>query len=307
MMTMNDYLARERRLHPEGNANDREKFTLQASFGPRHAVRNPAEAWQDLADEARVARATGTLYEVLSPDWARVNIADWLSSGFSLDDLARLFIASCALSPNSPALSVPHHSARYRELYQPHYRVVSLALLPFLVRVAALKAALSQLPRQSVMSLDGEAGSGKTTLAHEVSSSDVALLPADAFFPDPRQPEDDDEAHVLAAKRITPLLESFKQGTLFAYEAYDCHDGTRHVISLPPARVLLFEGSYSSSALFASAVTKRAWLTAPSSRLSSVRLARGKEWCDRFTRDWGVKEESYRTREHPIAIVDLLL
>lgn len=158
-------LAEQAALHPALGPQDAVKLCYQAAFGAEHLLGNLEEAARQLTLElAGVRPSPGPLWEPISPRYARVNLAVWKKKELPVETLFRL-LRRCAAEPlpeDAGALfrrylkaaeaaaragqlpfsvsawqeylpgyvarggGAVHHSPRYREAEQPHYRVVRL-------------------------------------------------------------------------------------------------------------------------------------------------------------------------------------
>jgi len=158
-------LAEQAALHPALGPQDAVKLCYQAAFGAEHLLSDREDAARQLALElADVCPSPGPLREPISPRYARVNLSVWKKKGLPGETLFRLF-CRCAAGPlpesagelfrqylkaaetAARAGQLPfsvsawqeylagyfaqgggavHHSPRYREAEQPHYRVVRL-------------------------------------------------------------------------------------------------------------------------------------------------------------------------------------
>ncbi len=167
-MTFEACLAEQAAAHPTMAPQDAVKLCYQAAFGAEHLLGDREEAARRLTLELEsVLPSPGPLWEPVSPRFARVNLAVWKERGLPAERLCELFL-SCAAQPACPdgealfrryleavgsaagADALPfsdeawreylagylargggpvHHSARYREAEQPHYRLLPLSCL----------------------------------------------------------------------------------------------------------------------------------------------------------------------------------
>lgn len=161
------YVAEQLRLHPSITPQDLAKLCYQAARGAEHLLSDPDSARWYLAHEMEATEASKEipLYEAISPDMTRVNLAAWKSCGLTADDLFPLFLATASASPEGEdrlpdylaqvsslmadgAFSVSsrdweaflaryknmgmpavHHSDAYRRAERPAYRIVHAELL----------------------------------------------------------------------------------------------------------------------------------------------------------------------------------
>ena len=282
-MSFDRYLREQLRLHVSVTPTDIVKLCYQAAYGPEHLLEDTQSAKAMLEKELGETSASDVpLYETISDDYVRINLAAWKKRELPSAWLLEMFKASAVKSPTAAekfeayltkagtslkragfsaqewisflenyreeGIKPVHHSEVYREKEQPAYRVVSshfVRLLPILEKVAETKSS------PCVIAIDGRAASGKTTMAKELS----ALLKADVvqmddfFLPkELRTPERLAEAggnihYERFEEEVLPFLHS---GEDFNYRLFSCHDldyaGYRIVKA---AKYIIVEGSYS--------------------------------------------------------------
>ncbi len=159
--TFEHYFTEQLRLHPSMEPQDACKLCYQAAHGGEHLLKDLTAARAYLARELEVTPADGDipLYEMISPCYARVNLAAWKAAGRSADELFALFAAGGGAQgqieeflsaaegvwaqsgrdraawsefvcqyrrAGCPAL---HHSAAYRAAERPAYRLVKAQLI----------------------------------------------------------------------------------------------------------------------------------------------------------------------------------
>lgn len=164
---MEIFLKEHIETHPELLPQDIIKFCFQAAFGAEHLLSDKEFAGKYLHEEFSNTKAMDIpLYELLSDNYCRVNIAGWKYRNLSEESLLDLFFESVSNSKYSvkedicyvfklaadvifdncskdffkawkdtldeyirSGIHAVHHSDHYREVYSPSYRVVSLSLL----------------------------------------------------------------------------------------------------------------------------------------------------------------------------------
>lgn len=220
-MRFTPYVKEQIRLHPLLLPQDALKLCYQAAFGAEHLLQDIKAAQNDFDAEFLSARKNeSALYEQLSPDFCRVNLAAWKERGLPPQWLFALFrlSASQGAAPDSrerllqylmevkalahagdtafsPAqwrdavdsyiadgMPPVRHSAAYRERERPAYRVVSMRL----ARLIPLLERMSEIPEHggaNVIAIDGRSASGKTTLALQLGEiCGAGLVHMDDFF-----------------------------------------------------------------------------------------------------------------------------
>ena len=160
------YLSEQIKKHPAIRPQDAVKLCYQAAFGAEHLLSDYEAAKRYLyAEFERTVACDGELYERISEDICRVNLAVWKVRGFSAEKLFALFVASAKVREDGetamksyladvekkvkdgafgfsfddwqsflkkytddgmPAL---HHSDAYRDNEKPAYRIVKTELV----------------------------------------------------------------------------------------------------------------------------------------------------------------------------------
>jgi uridine kinase len=151
--------------------------------------------------------------------------------------------------------------------------------------------------------VDGPAGSGKTTLAEEVTAlADEALVVhMDDLYQGWGGLAGVDE-------QLGTLLHPLAEGLAGSYRRWDWPSGAwAETVMVPPTPVLVLEGVGSGSSSFADLVTVLAWVEVP----AEVRMARGLERdgagaADHW-RQWAVDEQELFAREQTRERADLVL
>ena len=262
-MDFANYLLEQIRMHPAMQPQDIWKLCYQAAFGPEHLLHDLQRAKEYLEKEYEAtAAADGPLYEPISDEICRVNLAAWKFHGLPAAWLFRLFAASCrkraegeplfraylkraeetlseaavgfsrevweeyARSRKEAGLSPVHHSDFYRQQEDPAYRIVDrrfTRIFPILQK-AVEKSAQDQI---CVIVIDGRAASGKTTMAEllrEVLEADVIRM--DDFFLPPalRTAERFQQAggNVHYERFQTEVLPHLSAPEAFSYRIFDC-------------------------------------------------------------------------------------
>ena len=164
-----------------------------------------------------------------------------------------------------------------------------------------LTAALAQQPTQPlVLALDGRCGSGKTTLAAQLTRQFPAsiVLHTDDFYLPPAQ-RVPDWAHIPCAnmdltRLRTEALEPACMGQPVPYRAYSCREGQYlPVQTLPAQPLVILEGSYSHHPLLADCETVRVFLTCSKAEQTRRLQAREGERYANFAARWIPLEEAY--------------
>jgi len=276
-------LAEALRRHPAMEAEDVLKLCVQGARGPEHILGDGAGAERRFYAEfaSLQPRPEEPLFEVIAPDFMRLNLGAWKARQLPPEWLFRLFSASAHRFGDGDAVlaacfadaekllagerrerfvrllrqyaehPVPlHHSEAFRKAEAPSYRLVStrfLAALPVLIRAAALP----EKGGVRVIAIDGRAASGKTTLARqlaavlkaEVVHMDDFFLPRELRTPERFREPGGNVHYERFAEEVLPHL---RDRNAFSYRVFDCGAmdyGEKTTVRFSPWRIV--EGAYS--------------------------------------------------------------
>ena len=316
------------RLHPAIQPRDVIKLCYQAARGAEHLLADQARArtYFDQEYAATSADASVPLFETISENVARVNIAAWKASGLPAEWLFRMFVhtasvpmggddlletyiaEAAAVADDLPSweealaawreagMPAVHHSEAYRAAEKPAYRIVNgrfRRILPLLQR-------LNGQMDVGVIAIDGPAASGKTTKAALLSAVlDVPVIHMDDFFLPPalRTPERlaQPGGNVHYERFAEEVLPGLASGEDFSYRIFDCSrmdfDGVRAV---PAAPVRIVEGSYAHHPYLADYASLRVFSTVEAAeQMARILLRNGERMAEMFRTRWIPMEENY--------------
>ena len=256
MLGFKDCLAEQLKAHPAMKAEDVLKLCVQGACGPGHGnvIGEAAKKSFDAEFSSASPRPDEPLFELISPDFMRVNLRAWKGRDLPSEWLFNMFSASAhRFSDGGPVLKNAldtaedllsgerkanfirlrrrmngpgHHSEAYRRIERPSYRVVStrfLFALPVLVRAAALPDKGAPL----VIAVDGRAASGKTTLANQLAGiMNAGVVHMDDFFL-PRELRTaaryrEIGGNVHYERFAAEVLPRLKKAGSFTYRTFDC-------------------------------------------------------------------------------------
>ena len=324
-------LVRQRRTHPAMRAEDVLKLCFQGAYGPGHILGDTDAAKKRFdAEFASVApRQDEPLFEVVSPDFMRVNLGAWKARKFPSAWLFEMFAASARRFDDGDAVltrylaeaedvldgelraefaqlrkdlsgGAPHHSKTYREKERPVYRLVStrfLAALPVLLRAAALPESGNAV---RVIAIDGRAASGKTTLARQLARiMDAGVVHMDDFFlpAELRTPERYREpgGNVHYERFAEEVLPHLRDPAGFSYRAFDCSTmNYGKMVKVNPSAWRIVEGAYSLHPRFGEyADLKVFYDISPEEQKRRIVLRNGEERYKVFEARWIPLEERY--------------
>jgi len=325
-MNIEFYIREQMNKHPSMQMQDIVKLCYQAAKGPEHIVEDINFARNYLLRELEeTPAAAGELYEAISDDFVRINLAAWKFNKLPDEWLLKMFVSSAAhradgdekleeylnaagelfddsawaeyaaqyRAKGKPAV---HHSEAYREAEKPAYRVLSRRY----ARLLPLLAALAGKEEPCVIVIDGRAASGKSTTAALLSGllgCDVVHM--DDFFLPPalrtaqRLAEPGGNVHYERfIEEVLPNIRAFKD---FAYRIFDCsvmnYDGERHIKC---GKYLIVEGAYSLHPLFGDYADIKVFSDVSGEvQLERIRQRDGEEMLRMFKSRWIPYEESY--------------
>lgn len=336
-----DCAAEQLQRYPEMTATDMAKLAYQGAFGAGHALLDREKAWRYFAKEfAAVTAVDGPLFEIISPDYCRINLAAWKFHALPQTWLFNMFCASAEVFPDSGkiftgyireiikimpqfaeelkdfAVAPPehpvHHSVLYRKKYHPSYRIVSTRFLQLL---PVLKV-LAKVPENSpyIIAIDGRAASGKTTFSRQLGLTvETDVIHMDDFFlpvelrSSKRLAEPGGNVHYERFK--AEVLPRLRRNAAFAYQRFDCSQmrlGEMRQISASNWRIV--EGAYSMHPEFGNYADLKIFFDiTPSEQLKRIRKRNGEHKAEIFASRWIPLEEKYISTFNIKQRADLIL
>ena len=317
------YLREQRKLHPSMEAQDALKLCYQAAFGAEHLLSDVDGARKYFENEFEAVCATQEpLYENISDKVCRVNLGAWKREGLCADWLWKIFLLSGEISADSSkafaeyvveaaeeiegfqgffgeylkgGIRAVHHSDRYRCAEQPHYRVVKseiARIIPVLQKISFANA--------KVVSIDGKAASGKTTVSKVLESViNSQTVHMDHFFlpPQLRLPHRLGEigGNVHYERFQNEVLPYLKSGKKFSYRIFDCSImdyGETNVIGECP--YIVVEGAYSAHPFFSDYAEVKVFSDVDErEQMRRILVRNGEKMAKRFSDEWIPMEEAY--------------
>ena len=324
-------LQEQLRLHPSMQPRDVIKLCYQAARGAEHLLADVtrARAWFDQEYAATPSDASLPLFETISENVARVNLAAWKAAGLPSDWLFRMFVHTASVAADGEdhladyvaqatnvasglfagaawrdalaewtAAGCPavHHTEAYRAAEHPAYRIVRRqfgCILPILERLhgdASLR----------VVAIDGRAASGKTTKAQLLSAVlDAPVIHMDDFFLPPALCTEDRLAqpggNVHYERFAAEVLPGLRTGAPFTYRVFDCsrmdYHGAREI---PAAPLRIVEGSYAHHPALGDYADLRVFSTVDENeQLARILRRNGERMAEMFRTRWIPMEERY--------------
>ena len=321
-------LREQLRLHPAMQPQDVIKLCYQAARGAEHLLADTtrARAYFDQEYAATPADAALPLFEPISENVARVNLAAWKAANLPAEWLFRMFVHTAsvpmggaellaqyiaeasALVSDMPgwedalaewqAAGMPavHHSEDYRAGERPAYRIVNARFMCILPLIEHLHRSRDV----RVIAIDGRAASGKTTKAELLSAMlNAPVIHMDDFFLPPalrteeRLAQPGGNVHYERfAEEVVPALRS---GDAFSYRIFDCGQmdfaGER---TIPAAPIRIVEGSYAHHPTLGDYADLRVFTSVDEGeQMARILRRNGEGMAEMFRTRWIPMEEAY--------------
>ncbi len=197
---------------------------------------------------------------------------------------------------NYPMVS---HSQRYKEFYDPAYRVIDaryLRLLPLITKIRQLMKEKNKV----IIALDGRAASGKTTAAELLSLIfDASVIHMDDFFlpaelrTKERFAEPGGNVHYERFRE--DVIRHIKKNEDFSYRRFDCNVmdyGAKVDIEAKP--LMIVEGAYSQHIEYRSVYDFKVFFDIdPQMQLMQILNRDGEQMLQMFQNVWIPLEENY--------------
>ena len=318
------------RSHPAAEIREGVKFLYQSEFGGGHMISDHTMVLERLRNElAECGVGDDPLSEPLGNGLCRINLRalrgklapETLSSMFiatansvqgSLDSfkikLSALYSTSFShedtekylVSYKANGYPAVSHSEAYRKAYSPAYRVIKQYYADFFELFSIIDSLLSNSDSNVIVGIDGDCGSGKTTLGELLRDTYGAnLFRADDYFLPPeirtakRLSEPGGNMH--RERLLSEVLEPISTGSFAVTRRFDCS-----VSALLPRvehtkkRLNIIEGSYCLHPLLRNYYTVRVFLkTSPENQKARIVSRNGEEAYKRFESQWIPMEKSY--------------
>lgn len=211
-----------------------------------------------------------------------------------------------------------HHSEQYRKNEQPAYRLIHtkyIKLLPILEKLVSLSNNhVSVTDNVHIITIDGRAGAGKSTVAQLLSHIlHAPTIEMDDFFlpPDLRTNSRLKECagNVHYERFCEEVLPCLKETLPFSYRRFDCqrmdYHGKKEISS---SKWRIVEGSYCMHPNFGNYMDFAIFCDISSEeQLSRIRLRNGEAMLKRFVDVWIPMEEQYFETENIRKRCDIVL
>ena len=310
------------------------KLCYQAALGAEHLLTDPDGARRYfIAEFEAVSARDCPLFEKISDSTVRVDLGAWKAKGLPGEWLFNMFYASACPRVDRKKLLVEylcdaedcfcgvektfsnyewatfvksyidegmpsiHHSAAYREAEKPSYRVIDskfLSVIPILEKTVLMSNEIT------VVSIDGRAASGKSTLADMIAmTTGASIVRIDDFFLPPalRTEERFSEAggNIHYERFISEVLPQLRSQEAFEYGIFDC---SRMAICekrrVTKSKIRIVEGSYSHHPKFGEYADITVFVTvSPEEQSRRIFIRNGEMMAKMFAEKWIPMEEKY--------------
>ena len=336
-----DCLKEQMRRREKSQLRDLVKQAYQGAYGAGHAVINKEQAWKYFSWEfEKVPAEKSKLFELISPDYCRINLAAWKAEKLPKEWLFNMFCASTEIFPDSEELfqkylkditgifpqfksemaeflrqykgGAVHHSVEYGKIYRPYYRIVSTR---FITVLPVLKAAAG-LPENKVkiIAIDGRSASGKTTISKQLTAIlDGEVIHMDDFFlpQELRTPARFAEAggNVHYERFKTEVLPFLRRRSGFSYRRFDCSKmAPGELRQINAAKWRIVEGAYSLHPEFGNYADLKIFFDiTPTEQMKRIIKRNGEEKAKIFAARWIPFEEKYINLTKVKARADMIL
>ena len=321
MTDFEKYLCAQYKVHPSMTAQDTVKLCFQAAYGAEHVTLDVDAAEKYFYDEfERTEPRDIPLFEQISPEVFRVNIAAWKCTSLKKEWLFKMFCDCVRVKSGSHELfktyldiakkvlakcdfdtflktydgGAVHHSEEYRKAESPSYRIVDkryINLIPLLKMING---------DTKVIALEGRAASGKTTAAAMLSTLlDAPVVHMDDFFLLPSLRTEErfktpgaNVHHERFAEEVLPALAS---GEEFSYRVFDCSKmDFDEDLKIKAADVRIVEGAYCLHPSFSDYADIKVFFDVdPDEQMRRIVRRNGERMAEMFKERWVPLEEEY--------------
>lgn len=350
-MAFEKYLKQQVLLHPSMEAQDVIKLCFQAAFGAEHILSDKDKALAYLMEEYKQTPPKNIeVFEAICDKYSRCNIAAWKHLNLPPEWLFQMFyhtasgkrdnaeaffvecldlVADCVNGGITPFSMVEwekyrdsymaggvrpvHHSESYRSNEHPAYRIVKSEYVSLLSLLQSL-ANLSNVARPKIITIDGRAASGKTTIAtllSQVLSGDVIHMD-DFFLPMGLRTKErlsGSGGNIHYERFSKEVIINLKNKEGFLYRTFDCGTmdyGESRIIQSDKWRIV--EGSYSCHPYFGKYMDCLVFCDISSEeQMNRIIRRNGQDMAQIFASQWIPMEEQYFEAEDIKSKADIVI
>lgn len=339
--SMREVILEHLKRYPEMEIQDAVKLVFQSEYGGGHMIADPSDSLSRLYKEYQglkePVKKQPLAYEPIGNGLVRLHLSG-ITSHFSLETVNKFFVNTAALVNSDRASfeekldilrdmasegSLPfsakaledylkaykekgyplvRHSAVYRKLYEPAYRVVSEDYIQYAQVFERIDSLLKSSEKDNLLiALEGKCGSGKSYLARLLSGVyPCNVIHMDDFF---LRPEQKTEERLLEVGGNVDYERFFKEvirpireeKDIFEYQRYNCmQQRLTDSVRVYKKRLNIIEGSYSCHPYFGNCYDLKIFLDLDDELQKERILERnGAYMLSRFTGEWIPKENDY--------------
>lgn len=317
--------------YPFSTIQDFIKYLYQSTLGSAHFITDPSENFEAFINEYHSIDHDDqhVLYEPLNEDFGRIHlealneqhlkiIHQWILKSVSVtsskDSLIQCFnkvekdilegwipfsLESWQTEIKNyqqngcPAVS---HSQIFKQHYHPHYRIIKKEYIPLM----HIMQQIDELPPYSIIAIEGQSGSGKSSLAnmlHEIYN--YPIIHMDDFFLQKHQRTlerlNEVGGNIDYERFYQEVITPINQHQSFDYSIFDCQSmsiqGQRHIHF---DSQIIVEGSYSLHPFFQDYASFSIFLSLPFElQKQRIKKRNGDKMLERFIHEWIPKENQY--------------
>ena len=319
------------KTYPLSTIQDFIKLVYQSVMGSAHLVVNVSDNYDSLLKEYESITydASHVFYEEISEDLVRVHLEAIPKTHLKI--MHALFMKSVNISKDKDVLievlqnakksiqdgTIPFdmyeyemvlkdyiktgcpvisHSETFRKYYHPHYRLMKKEYLKYI----DVLFKIDNLERYSVIAIDGQAASGKSTFASFLQDIyHYPIVHMDDFFLQSfqRSKERLSEAggNVDYERFLKEVVFPLNKKESFSYHIFDCAqmklNGKREIIF---SDKVIVEGSYSHHPYFKEYATLKIFMDInPEEQIKRIKKRNGSFMAERFMNEWIPMENHY--------------
>lgn len=191
------------------------------------------------------------------------------------------------------------HSGRYKEFYDPAYRVIDARYIRLIPLITKLRKMIEEKGRV-VLSIDGRSASGKTTAADLLDLVfDASIIHMDDFFlPMEKRTRErfaEPGGNVDYERFRDEVAKHIKKKEAFSYRRFDCSVmDYGEEIQIADKPLMIVEGAYSQHIEYRSMYDYRVFFDIdPVTQRNQILQRNGEEALQMFTETWIPLEEKY--------------
>jgi len=334
---MKDIILQHFENYPKSEIQDFFKLIYQSEFGPGHLISDKEANYKNLLQEYAQLNESPkkNLTENLGSDLCRLHLQVLNQTSLSIKTLQRFFEMSAtenignienyyekinqlaavadeypfSFSPNDvisykekiidTATKPLSHSETYHKNYSPNYRIVKRMFVDLLEIFTSIDALMRE-KESVVVAIDGDCGSGKSTLSAMLANVyDCSVIPIDHFFlrGEQRNPERFalPGGNIDQERFIEEVILPLKSGNDFSYRPFNCQTmELDSPVQVSQRKLAIIDGSYSHHPELADFYDLKIFISIPEElQLERILKRNGEKALDVFKERWIPMEKRY--------------